>query len=178
MQSRQPDALREVHHERDVAVRARRNDESRLEALQSFHRVGPWVQPVPGSVHVIELGLGKPLDAVARDKFFQALAMQDIEDRERPPSGAHFVHRGLVELAPFDRELEPVDTPESFLPGKGREVSAHARAPVDHGAEDVEETGPDVHALPYLNWAARLLLDAKACCPPRSIASRARPRRT
>jgi hypothetical protein len=99
---------------------------------------------MPGAVHVIDVGRREILEPVALDELHQAFAVQDVEDGERPAPGAHFVHRRLVELAPFDGELQPVDAFDAFLARELREVAAHARAPVDHRAEDVEQACFDV----------------------------------
>src|SRR5262245_42638852 len=102
---------------------------------------------MPGAVHMVDIGFGKSLDAVARDQLDQALAMQDVEQRERTPPRAHFVHRRLVELAPLHGELEPVDAAEALLLRIRPQVPAYARAPVDDRAEDVEQAGTDVHQI-------------------------------
>ena len=63
----------------------------RFRRRRHFGRVGPRIQPVPGSVDMVEVRL-RGLDAVARDKLVQTLAMQDVENREGAPSRAHFFH--------------------------------------------------------------------------------------
>jgi hypothetical protein len=70
--------------------------------------------------------------------------MQDVEDGEGAPSGAHFFHGRLVEPAPFDGELHPVDAGDALALGKRGEVAADAGAPVGHRAEDVKQAGFDV----------------------------------
>src|SRR6185436_17630915 len=61
---------------------------------------------------------------------------------------------GLIELAPFDRELEPVDAADALLLAERRQVAAHARAPVHNGAEDVEQAGADLHQRPTARRSA------------------------
>src|SRR5256885_6862599 len=100
---------------------------------------------MPCTVEMVDVRLAQPLDAVAADQLRQALAVQNIEDHERPAPRAHLFHRWVIELAPFHRELDRVDMGDALPPGEGRELAADACAPVHHGAEDVEQAGADVH---------------------------------
>src|SRR5256885_1226003 len=100
---------------------------------------------MPCTVEMVDVRLAQPLDAVAADQLRQALAVQNIEDHERPAPRAHLFHRWVIELAPFHRELDRVDMGDALPPGERRELAADACAPVHHGAEDVEQAGADVH---------------------------------
>src|SRR5215470_6684868 len=55
--------LREIRHQRDVAVRARRDDELLLEAREPRNRVGPRLQAMPCAIERVGLGLRQPRDS-------------------------------------------------------------------------------------------------------------------
>src|SRR3954471_11082229 len=100
---------------------------------------------MPRAIEMVDVRLAEPGDAIAADQLHQALAVQDIEDRERPPARTHLVHRRLVELAPLRRELDRIDAFDALRLRKGADLAADAGPPVDHGAEDVEQAGANVH---------------------------------
>src|SRR5215831_6460396 len=135
--------LGHVHHQRDVAVGQRRQDELLLEARETGHRVGPRIEPMPGAVEMIDLRLRKALDAELDQERVEALAMEIVELRPRAPAAADLVHRRLVEPAPGVGELRPVDAETVFL-AEGLALADQARAPVHHGAEDIERERLDV----------------------------------
>ena len=84
----------------------------------------------------------------------QPLTVQHVEHGPLAATAAHLFHRRVVELAPLLRELHPVDTRHVSLLGELGEVAADARVPVDHGAEHVEEAGPDHDVAPD-RWMLR-----------------------
>src|SRR5262245_62800657 len=100
---------------------------------------------MPGAVDVVDIRFGQPLDAVTSDQRHQALAMQYVEDGPWAAAGSDFLHRGLVELAPFDCELDPIDVGDALVTREPCQVAADAGAPIDHRAEDAEEAGLDLH---------------------------------
>jgi hypothetical protein len=74
--------------------------------------------------------------------------MQGVELGERNAPALHLLHGGLVFAAPGIREGEPIQR----MPERCQDALAlagDAGAPIDEGAEDVEEQGFDVvrHAI-------------------------------
>jgi hypothetical protein len=68
-----------VDQQRDVAVRVRREDVVAPQAGQPGDRVGPGIEPMPGTVQVIDLRLGQPVDAETLEQRKQALVVQVVE---------------------------------------------------------------------------------------------------
>ena len=98
---------------------------------------------MPHAVHVVLVGLAQGGDAVAGQQLVEALAVQDIEDGPGAAARAHLLHGRLVERAPVVGEGSPVGD-DAFLGGEAAEIVDEARAPVDDGAEHVEQQGLDM----------------------------------
>src|SRR5712672_3589228 len=97
--------------------------------------------------------------------------MQLVEDRERAPAGAHLLHRGLIELAPFDGELQRVDMADVLFLEKKASLATHAAAPVDGGSEHIEDACTHVHETSSLFTMAWIpLLPSTSCVTCRSQA--------
>ena len=131
-------AARQVDHQRDVAVRARRQPERRLQPCQSRCRIRPGIEPVPGEV---EIGAGRLLDVVEPEVMqhdIQVAPMQAVELAERQLATAHLGHGRLVLGTPGVGEGEPVHV---GIPRRqrGTHLACDRRAPVDQGAEDIED---------------------------------------
>src|SRR5690242_15782587 len=100
--------------------------------------------------------------------------MQLVQDREGPPPGAHFLHRGLVELAPLDRELHRVDVADPSFLEECTGLARNAGPPIDRGAEYVEHAGADIRRVHWINSFATIactpLLPSTSCVTCRSQA--------
>ena len=105
---RQPRMLRHVRHQRDVAVRERRDDESLLQPCQSSHRVRPWPQPMPGTIERVGFGLRQPGDAEVDQDLVEGHPMQAIELGPGQLTRSDAVHARAVAGAPGVGELRPV----------------------------------------------------------------------
>jgi hypothetical protein len=128
----------EVGHQRDVAVRQRRDDELFFEARETLGRVGPRLQAVPRAVEVRFLGLAEPTDAELVDDPIQRHPVQVVESGPGELTGSNAVHAWSVTRAPGVCELLGVDR----QPPARRELAdfrGNRRAPVDDGAEHVED---------------------------------------
>jgi len=96
------------------------------------------MQPVPAHREVVQVGVGEARDRQLRDKFFQRLAVQRIEDHITILRIlAHHIHRRGIDRAPAVDQRGPVGLDAPLLAPCG-EIVDQARAPVDDGAEDVE----------------------------------------
>ncbi len=76
---RQAAELRKVRHQRDVAVRERRDDESLLQSRQALHRIGPRMQPMPRVVERADLVLGKPFHPEVDEDLVEDHPMKHVE---------------------------------------------------------------------------------------------------
>src|SRR5262245_21332141 len=140
---RQPCAPRHVHDERDVAVRQRRQDVLLPQAREAGHGVGPRIEPVPGAVQLVGLGLAEALDAELDDELVEAQAVQVIQLRPRDLIDPHLRHGRLVERAPAIGERRPVHAGDALALLERLAFADEAGPPVDHRAEHIERQGLD-----------------------------------
>src|SRR5262245_18479061 len=126
-----------VDHERDIPVRECRQGEPSPEPGQPGNGIGPGVEPVPGSVQVLDLLLAERGDGELSEHGAQALAMQVIELCPRAAPAPHLLEGRLISAAPGFGEAPPV---RGYAPAPGEllPLANDAAPPVDHGAEDVE----------------------------------------
>ena len=150
---------RQVDHQRDVAVRHRRQEEAGLQPRHRARHLGPGREHVPGEVERPQGLLAKIGDAEARQDALQVAPMQHVELRERHAPRPHLLHGGLVLAAPGIGEGWPIEGMAERRQD-ALALAGDAGAPVDEGAEDVEEQG-----LWCLRHAAKL--------PGRALKSRA-----
>ena len=139
----QPGALGHVDHQRDVAVGERREDEPALQPAQAFDRVRPRVEPVPGAIEVIDLGLAQPADRMLVEQRQQVLAVQVVEPGPGAPAAPDLLQRRLIARPPGIGEGMPVarDPPRTE---RRSGLARDALAPVHDRAEHVEAQRLDV----------------------------------
>jgi hypothetical protein len=136
----QTGALGHVRQQRDVAVGQRADQVAPLQPRQAGHAVGPRVQAVPGAVDVRALRRRHASQAEHRQQLAQAFVVQRVERPEADLAAAHALHLRLVARAPQVGQAQPVGVQPLRRP-PGAEVARDAAAPVDHGAEGVEDDG-------------------------------------
>ncbi|MGY2935725.1 hypothetical protein ACVWZ6_005327 [Bradyrhizobium sp. GM6.1] len=142
---------------------------------------GPRVQAVPPLGEVIEIGLGQAWNRKLRDQFFERAAMQIIEhDVAALGMFAHVIHRSHVHAAPAVDQGGPVGADAAALRPPD-EVGDQAGAPVDDGAEHVEDQGFDGGEVGHVRFLFLLFvirgLSSERPQNPEVIGTRFRPRR-
>ena len=146
-------AAGEIDHQRDIAVRHRRQPELALEPRQRGRHVRPSIEPMPHQRQIVEHFVRQVLQTEARQQAFEVAPVQHVELGEGLPAGAHFLHTGLVFAAPGVGESQPIELVseqfEDFFRFPGDRL-----APVHHRPEHVEKQGADhcwrgVHAAPF-----------------------------
>src|ERR1700730_12828562 len=106
---RQIVAPRQIDHQRDVAVRYRRQHVFAFEPRHPGRYVGPGVEPVPRQIELAALLFGERADVEARQDELEIAPMQYVELAERYAAGAHLVHGALVFTAPGVGEGGPIE---------------------------------------------------------------------
>src|SRR5262249_30285133 len=99
--------LRHVDDQRDVAVRARGEDEAATQPGQSGNGVGPRVEAMPGAIQVVDLRFTEALDAELDEQTIEAHAVEIVELGPGQLALADAREHGLVETAPGIGELRP-----------------------------------------------------------------------
>jgi len=112
---------------------------------QTWRQYGPIFRAHSTGVITPDFLASKTGNSIFRKKLLKAFAMQLVEDREGTATGAHFLHRRLVELAPLDRELHGVDVADALLLEEQLRLAGYAGTPINRGAEHVEYACADVH---------------------------------
>lgn len=79
---------------------------------------------------------------MAQEYALEVLPVQDIEPDERALARAHPFHRRLVLGAPLVGKAQGIDV-DPVPPQERLGTACDARAPVDHGAEDIETEKAD-----------------------------------
>lgn len=117
-------------------------------------------QAVPALGEIIEIGFRQPLDGELLDKLVQRATMQIIQhDIAALGVFAHVVHRGHVHAAPTIDECGPVGGDATLL-APPHKVGDETRAPVDDGAEHVEDEGFDGGVI---GWWCHVSLRGFSC---------------
>ena len=137
--------LGQVHQQRHVAVRQRRDDVARLQPGQPRHRIGPWAQPVPAAGEVVQIGRrsarrcrDRPPAAPAR----RGAGRPGWSRAARPGApGPSRAHRRPARHRPARSSRRAMPRARA----EGGQLVDQAAAPVHHGAEGVEQDG--LHAL-------------------------------
>src|SRR5579871_3369029 len=104
----QPAIFRHIDHQRDIAVGQGDENVFALQPGQPRDRIRPRVEPVPGAVQMVDLGLGEPRYAKFRQQFDQVLAVQIVEPRPGPLAVANLGHRRLITGPQPIGEIVPV----------------------------------------------------------------------
>ncbi len=136
-------AAGDVDHQRDIAVRDRREQATTLEPREAGCRIRPAVEPVPRQIEIARHLLGEAVDAETRQDALEIVPVQHVELAERDAAAAHLLHRRLVLVPPGIGEGKPVE----LVAGRRKNALGLARdaaAPIDHGAEDIEEQRLDL----------------------------------
>jgi hypothetical protein len=102
---------------------------------------------VPGEVELAQRLVGQARNAEARQDALEVAAVQDVEPGERDAPLLHLGHGRLVFAAPGVREGGPIEiVAEGFQDALA--LAGDAAAPIDEGAEHVEEQRFDAaHAV-------------------------------
>ena len=108
-----------------------------LDPGEARHRIGPWLQAMPGQVEPLLVGFVEPGDGEFLDEIVEPHAVQRIEIGPGKITGAHPVHRRGVGAAPLVGELLPIDACDSLARAQRLSVGGHRRAPIDDGPEHV-----------------------------------------
>jgi hypothetical protein len=139
---RQPGMLCQVRHQRNVAVRERRDDELLLEAAETADNVRPGVQPMPCAIERDDLGLRQSTDAGVLQDLVENHSVEIIEPRPRQLTLSHPVHAWGVLSPPGVGECGAVHL-QTFPLRQQVDFPRDRRAPVDHGTEHVKDKGLD-----------------------------------
>ena len=115
---------------------------------QAGNDVRPGVELVPGEDQRVPRHLVGLVEPEAGEDAFQISAMHHIEPGEGLAPGSYFLHTRLVFAAPGIGKRGPVEVEAPGAEHRAR-LPRHAGAPVDEGAEHVEEQRPRFcgHAL-------------------------------
>src|SRR5262249_46260726 len=119
-----------------------------LEPRQSFHGIRPGIEAVPGAIEMSLLLLAQAGNAILHEKLVEDHAMEIVDARPRQRTAAHALHRRLVSAAPVVGKARPIGA-EALLPPHRLELANDAAAPIDDGAEDIEDESLD-GALSFL----------------------------
>ena len=169
---RQPRAPGHVDQERHVAVGQGGQDEAPLQPGQALDRVRPRLEPVPGAVQMLDLGVLQSGEAELIEHDRKVLAMQVIEPDPRAAAAAHLLHRGLIERAPAIGDGLPVAL-DAARAKEAAQLASDAAAPVDHRAEHVKrERGDLVEGHGLVSRSGRSSAVTVGCRPAASVASR------
>src|SRR5262245_17951390 len=153
-------AAGEIDHQRNIAIRDRRQQKPALEASKAGRHVGPGGKPVPREIEIARRGFGKIGIPEPRQNAIEVASVQHGELAERRAAGANLLHGRLVLVAPGIGEGQPV---EAMAGGteNGLGLARNAGAKIDERAEDVEEQRLDGYHLVAVSAAT----DPPAACP-------------
>src|SRR5262249_12345570 len=130
-------AASEIDHQRDVAVRERREPETPLKSGEPSPHVGPSRKAMPSEIKIARRVLGELGNPEPRQNAIEIFPMQHVELAVCPAAGPHLFEGGLVLLAPSVGEGAPIELvaggPEDALP-----LARHAGAKVDQPAEPAQ----------------------------------------
>src|SRR5215472_1374969 len=137
---RQAGMFGHVHHQRDIAVRQRRDDEFALETGEALDRVRPWGEAVPGAVEVVDIRFAKTGDPELLQQLDQILAVKVVELDPRALALTHAVHRRLIARSPPVGEGMPVLVVPPRCEAALR-LAGDTVAPIHHCPEYIEGQG-------------------------------------
>ena len=131
-----------VDHQRNVAVRHRRQKKFFSQALERCRYIRPCIEPMPRQREFAQNIFGQIAQAEARNKAFEIVPVQHVQPAKRDAARADFLHPGLVFTSPAIRKGEPVE-----LVSKGSKdpfrLAGHRGAPVDERPEHVKKHRPN-----------------------------------
>ena len=93
---------------------------------------------MPGQIEILQRVLCNARNVETRHDEIEIAPVQQVELAERNVPVAHLIHRALVLAAPGVRKGEPVDRDAERLEDL-LGLARNAGAPIDQGAEDIEE---------------------------------------
>ena len=134
----EPVAAGKIDHQRNIAVRHRSDQKFCAQACQSWRRIRPRVEAMPGQIEIGENIVGHARDPETRKHAVEIMAMQDVELAKGHPTGPDLFHRRLIFSAPGIRESMPIARMAERPEQRGR-FARDAGAPVDQRAEDIKE---------------------------------------
>jgi hypothetical protein len=102
-------AASEIDHQRDIAVRDRRELEALLEPRKPGRGIGPAVESVPCQVEIARHVLRQSREPEALADSIEIVPVQDVELAEGDAAGTHLLHGGLVLVTPGIGEGKPVE---------------------------------------------------------------------
>src|SRR5581483_2181461 len=123
-------------------------DEFPLESRESLHRIRPGIEAVPGAIELCPLCFAEAGEAVLRQELVEDHAVEIVDARPREIAAAHALHRRLISRAPVVGEARPIGG-DALLATEPLELADDAAAPIDDGAENVENESLDA-ALPFI----------------------------
>ncbi len=127
----------DVRHQRDIAVRAGREDEFAMKPRKSGRHVRPRIQPVPRQRQLTGGFVVQHLETKFRPDLIEHAPVQHVELDEWLPPGAHFFHGWLIQRAPRIGKTDPVEVISQRLQDLFR-LARDPVAPIDAGAKHVE----------------------------------------
>ena len=140
-------AFGEVDLQSEVAVGEWADDEFGFQAGKACAAIGPGVELVPELDELGAIGVGEGWEIMAAGDLDQGVAVQIIEDGPGDGAAADAVHGGAVGAAPGIGDIGPIGG-EAAQGAEALEASDDAGAPIDQGAEDIEQDGAGlVHGL-------------------------------
>jgi hypothetical protein len=133
----------QVGHQRDVAVGARRDAKALAQTRQAGADIGPGIEAVPGPAEISAYSFGHAVQAQGLQHMIEIAPVQCVELGERNRTAAHVLHRRLVARTPGVGKALAV---ERRAVGRKRRtgLAGYAAAPIDQGAEDVEDQRLDI----------------------------------
>ena len=150
-------AAGEIDHQRNVAVRHRRDAEFAFESFERRRHFRPGIEPVPGKRQFVQHRVGQILQAKARQKAFEIAPVQHVELAERDAAGAHLLHAALVLAPPGIGESRPVEPLASSgvrmrSASRATDVRQSTRVPKtskNSAFGGIEMLGPELFTAPF-----------------------------
>ncbi len=131
-------SARQVHHQRNIAVRDRRKQKPAPQLRKAAGHVVPRVQAVPGQGKVLQGTLVHLFQPEARAQPVEHTPMQYIEPTKRYSPRPNLLHGRLIFSAPRVRECQPVESvPLRFEDRLG--LARDPSPPVDQCPKYIEE---------------------------------------
>ncbi len=124
----------------EVPVGERADDEFGFQAGEAGTAIGPGVEPVPEIDEFGAIGVAEGRDVVAAGDLDQSVAMQVIEDGPGDGTTADAIHRWAVGATPGIGDVGPIGG-DAAQGAEAFEAGDDAAAPIDQGAEHVEQDG-------------------------------------
>ena len=166
---RQAAVPREADLERDVTVRARREQDALAQPQQPLDDVGPRIEAVPGEGHAVAVVGVTTSSEKWWSTLVERLAVQHVQRRPGPRAAAHGLHLRVVAATPRVGERTPVDGRLAVAADDGLGVPCDAGPPVDARAEHVEEERLHRHRGASIRQAPSVSAARAPHSPPASL---------